>query len=93
LVSTVDDWDYGVTHVVRGADLLPASGLHRELAGRLGAPQVKFAHHPLLTGADGGKLSKSQGTAQLDLSSDLRRFVTATAARLLPDVLAELTQG
>lgn len=63
LASIVDDRDLGITHIVRGLDLLESTALQCHLAPLLDAPgvaQAVYVHHPLLTGADGAKLSKSQ---------------------------------
>ena len=54
-----DDALQGVTHVVRGLDLYPATGIHRLLQMLLGLPEPAYFHHRLILGADGRKLSKS----------------------------------
>lgn len=59
---TVDDFDQGVTLVVRGEDLLASTGRQIRLArliGRTAMPQ--FLHHALLRKPGGAKLSKSDG--------------------------------
>src|SRR5690606_28514691 len=59
---TVDDTSDGITHVIRGRDLLASTGRQIRLARLLGrATPPRFAHHPLLLGDDGAKLSKSRG--------------------------------
>lgn len=59
---TVDDWDQGVTLVVRGEDLLGSTGRQLRLARLIGRPDApRFAHHWLIRRADGAKLSKSDG--------------------------------
>ncbi len=68
LASLADDVDHGTTFIVRGADLFPSTLLQLYLAGVLGLSTfaaVRFVHHPLLTGADGAKLSKSEGADSL----------------------------
>ena len=65
LCVVVDDAAQGVTDVVRGADLAPATSLHRLLQRLLGLPSPFYEHHPLVLGADGRKLSKSQGATGL----------------------------
>jgi glutamyl-tRNA synthetase len=67
LANAVDDADMGITHVIRGEDLLDST--HRVLALReaLGVPgRPAFAHLPLLVGADRGKLSKRHGAVALE---------------------------
>jgi glutamyl/glutaminyl-tRNA synthetase len=57
---TVDDLVEGITLVVRGEDLLASTGRQIRLARLLGRPTPpEFLHHPLVTGTDGEKLSKS----------------------------------
>ena len=60
-----DDAAQGVTHVVRGRDLLSATAVHRVLQALFGLPAPLYRHHPLVLGADGAKLSKSAGSTAL----------------------------
>ncbi|SFQ57351.1 glutamate--tRNA ligase family protein [Hymenobacter arizonensis] len=66
VASVVDDLRLGTTLIVRGLDLLPSTAAQLWLAGQLSetaafnTSRVQFLHHPLLTNADGQKLSKSQ---------------------------------
>lgn len=62
LVSVIEDRDLGVTHVVRGIDLLPSTAIQLHLAPWLEAHALvnaTFVHHGLVTDASGAKLSKS----------------------------------
>jgi glutamyl/glutaminyl-tRNA synthetase len=64
----VDDEHFGITRIVRGADLLPSTAMQKILAGALGYtrfPQVRFLHHPLLIDSGGRKFSKSDGALSL----------------------------
>jgi len=68
LASLVDDLHFGVTHVVRGADLEASTRAQLYLAECLGETnflKIKFLHHPLITDAQGEKLSKSAGASSL----------------------------
>lgn len=65
LASTVDDVDYGITHVARGEDLLPSTPKHILLARAMGHIEPVYAHLPLLFGTDGKKLSKRHGATSL----------------------------
>ncbi len=65
LASTVDDVDYGITHVVRGEDLLSSTPKHILLTRVMGAEPATYAHLPLLFGPDGKKLSKRHGDTSL----------------------------
>jgi glutamyl-tRNA synthetase/glutamyl-Q tRNA(Asp) synthetase len=60
--ATVDDYMQGVTHVVRGEDLLASTGRQMRLARLLGreAPAA-FLHHGLLMKTPSQKISKSDG--------------------------------
>ena len=59
LAVVVDDAWQGVTHVVRGRDLYPATDLHRLLQVLLGLPAPLYHHHPLIVDEAGRKLAKS----------------------------------
>lgn len=65
LASVVDDLDLGVTHVIRGQDLLPSAPLHEAIARALGAEPPEYLHHGLLVGDDGRKLSKRARSSSL----------------------------
>ena len=68
LANAVDDIDMGITHVLRGEDLLDST--HRVLALRrraLGAAdQPVYAHLPLILGPGGAKLSKRHGAVSVE---------------------------
>ncbi len=65
LASTVDDVDYGITHVIRGEDILPSTPKHILITTAMGAPAAAYAHLSLLNGPDGKKLSKRHGDTAL----------------------------
>jgi len=58
LAVVVDDLEMGITHVIRGADHHPNTPLQIALYRALDAEPPKFAHVPLIVGANGKKLSK-----------------------------------
>ena len=58
LAVVVDDALQGITHVVRGADLLWNTPRQIYLQSLLGLPMPAYAHVPLMTNAAGQKLSK-----------------------------------
>jgi glutamyl-Q tRNA(Asp) synthetase len=60
--ATVDDLVQGVTHVIRGDDLLASTGRQIQLARLLGRTEPAiFYHHPLIMKSPTQKLSKSDG--------------------------------
>ncbi|MDF2368063.1 glutamate--tRNA ligase [Sneathiella sp.] len=63
--SVVDDIDFGITHVIRGEDHVSNTALHIQIFEALGANVPIFGHIPLLTGPDGGPLSKREGSQSL----------------------------
>lgn len=79
LSVVVDDAAQGVTHVVRGEDLLQATAIHRVLQVLLGLPEPDYHHHTLLRHESGRKLAKSKADESL---ADLReKGVSAAAVR------------
>jgi glutamyl-Q tRNA(Asp) synthetase len=59
---TVDDMEQGVSHVIRGVDLLASTGRQIQLARLLGRTEPPtFAHHPLVMKSAQQKVSKSDG--------------------------------
>ena len=67
--SVVDDSEMGVTDIVRGADHVTNTATQIQIIKALGGEVPSFAHHSLLTGPDGEKLSKRLGNLSL---KDLR---------------------
>ena len=65
LAVAVDDAHQGVTHVMRGEDLLPSTHVHRILQAALGLPAPRYRHHPLLTDDAGARLAKRTGAQPL----------------------------
>jgi glutamyl-Q tRNA(Asp) synthetase len=65
LCVTHDDAIQGVTLVTRGADLQPATSLHRLLQRLIGWPAPAYAHHRLVTDAAGRRLAKRDSAATL----------------------------
>lgn len=65
LAVVVDDALQGVTHVVRGADLLDNTARQIYLQHCLGYTTPRYAHIPLIVTAQGEKLSKQTGAQAL----------------------------
>ncbi|WP_237153335.1 tRNA glutamyl-Q(34) synthetase GluQRS [Oryzibacter oryziterrae] len=70
LAVVTDDAIEGVTHVVRGHDLYPATSVHRLLQTVLDLPEPVYHHHSLILDTDGRKLSKSRGSRALRALAD-----------------------
>jgi len=88
LASVVDDNDFEITHVVRGADHRSNTELQQELAHALGLEPPQYVHHGLLLGEDGKKLSKRN--SPVATIGDLREAgIPAAAVRAYLEELGE----
>ena len=72
LAVVVDDEAQGVTHVVRGADLLDSTPRQIYLQQLLGYRQMEYMHIPVATGPSGEKLSKQTLAPALDAGEPRR---------------------
>lgn len=61
----VDDWDMGITHVVRGEDHINNTPRQINILQALGAPIPEYAHVSMILGDDGKKLSKRHGAVSV----------------------------
>ncbi len=61
----VDDWDMGITHVVRGEDHINNTPRQINILRALGAPLPEYAHVAMILGDDGKKLSKRHGAVSV----------------------------
>ncbi|MEE8544405.1 MAG: glutamate--tRNA ligase [Alphaproteobacteria bacterium] len=66
LSVVVDDHDSGITDVIRGDDHLTNAARQSQLFEALGWTAPRFAHLPLIHGADGARLSKRHGALGLE---------------------------
>lgn len=89
LAVVVDDADQGVTHVVRGADLLDSTPRQIYLQGLLDLPTPQYLHVPVVTNTAGEKLSKQTGALALDLSRPLDELMEAARFLQLPIAQAQ----
>jgi glutamyl-tRNA synthetase len=71
LAVVVDDWDMGITHVIRGADHLNNAARQLQLIEAMGAPAPVYGHLPLINGPDGAKLSKRHGALAVEAYRDM----------------------
>ena len=65
LAVTHDDALQGITHIIRGEDLIDAPDIHTLLQKLMDWPQPIYQHHPLIMDPDGQKLSKRQKSISL----------------------------
>ncbi len=80
LAVVVDDAFQGISHVVRGADLLWNTPRQIYLQRLLGLPLPAYAHVPLITNAAGQKLSKQTLAPALPASGQGAALAQALAA-------------
>jgi glutamyl-tRNA synthetase/glutamyl-Q tRNA(Asp) synthetase len=84
--AAIDDYLQGITHIIRGIDLLPSTGRQIRLARLAGRPvPATFRHHGLIMKTPTQKLSKSDGDTGV---RDLRRAGWSPA-----EVLAQARTG
>ncbi len=83
LAVVVDDFEQGVTHILRGADLLNSSPRQIYLQQLLRYPTPEYAHIPIANNANNEKLSKQTLAPAIDGSQ---------ASTLLKQALAFLGQ-
>lgn len=81
----VDDWDMGITHVIRGDDHVNNTPRQINILAALGAEVPTYAHLSMILGDDGAKLSKRHGAVsvmQYDEDGFLTEAVINYLARL-----------
>lgn len=63
----IDDWDMGITHVIRGDDHVNNTPKQINILKALNAPLPEYGHIPMILAPDGTKLSKRKNaTAVMD---------------------------
>lgn len=83
LAVVVDDAAAGVTDVVRGADLIDSTPRQIFLQQSLGLPTPRYLHVPVVTNAQGEKLSKQTEADPIELTPDGIKAALQLAARHL----------
>lgn len=71
LAVVIDDFDEGVTHVIRGEDHVSNTPRQILIQRAIGAPTPIYAHLPLVLGEDKQKLSKRKGALAMTEYRDL----------------------
>ncbi len=84
LAVVVDDHFQRVSHVVRGLDLLPSTPRQLALQDALALPHPNYAHHALVLGDDGDKLSKQTHAPAVANDEALLNLRSALAKLGLP---------
>lgn len=103
LASVVDDTEMSITDVVRGSDHVTNTATQIQMIETLGGAVPRFAHHSLLTGPEGEKLSKrigdlalkdlrAQGLAPLAVLSLMARLGSSDPVELR-DQVAGIVEG
>ncbi len=80
--TVVDDWQMGMTHIIRGDDHLSNTPRQIIVYEALEAPVPQFAHMSLIFGADGKRLSKRHGATSVEAYA--RRGHPARGSAQLP---------
>ena len=80
LAVVVDDFEQGVTEIVRGIDLLDSTPRQIWLQDLLGYSRPIYLHIPVATHPDGQKLSKLTGAAAIPLDNPKDTLVLALEA-------------
>ena len=66
LCNVVDDFDQGITTVIRGEDHISNTPRQIHIQNALGYPQLEYAHLPLVLGNDKKRLSKRHAATSLE---------------------------
>jgi glutamyl-Q tRNA(Asp) synthetase len=91
LAVVVDDAEQGITHIVRGEDLLSNTARQIHLQNVLGLPTPQYRHLPLVLNEHGEKLSKQTLATQINTQdakhalAELRKAATHLELMGLPD--------
>jgi glutamyl-tRNA synthetase len=71
LAVVVDDFDMGITHVIRGDDHLNNAARQLQIIAAMDWPVPVYGHVPMIHGPDGAKLSKRHGALAVDAYRDM----------------------
>jgi glutamyl-Q tRNA(Asp) synthetase len=80
LAVVVDDYEQGITEIVRGIDLMDSTCRQIWLQRLLGFPTPSYLHVPVAAHADGQKLSKLTGARAVPLGRPEKLLVQVLAA-------------
>lgn len=71
LAVVVDDYDMGITHVIRGDDHLANTPRQLQIIQAMSWPEPVYGHVPMIHGPDGAKLSKRHGALSVEAYRDM----------------------
>ncbi|MBU6298546.1 MAG: glutamate--tRNA ligase [Alphaproteobacteria bacterium] len=71
LAVVVDDYDMGITHIIRGDDHLNNAARQLQIIQAMGWLEPVYGHLPLIHGPDGAKLSKRHGALAVEAYRDM----------------------
>lgn len=80
LAVVTDDQEFGITEIVRGADLVPVTADQINLYRELGFEPPKYMHLPLIISSDGRKYSKQNGSKSVDAMMPGHALILAAKA-------------
>lgn len=80
LAVVADDFDQGVTEIVRGIDLLDSTARHIHLQRILNFSTPNYAHIPVAANQDGQKLSKLTGATAINADYAIPTLLAALEA-------------
>lgn len=65
LAAAIDDFDMGITHIIRGEDGISNTPRQILIQEAIGAPRPQYAHIPFILASDRSKLSKRHGAVSV----------------------------
>jgi len=92
LAVVVDDHHQGITHVIRGHDLLNSTPRQLYIANLLGFKPAEHGHFPVVLGNDGQKLSKQAKAEAVPLTESMVTLNRALLVLGQPAVTAPTVQ-
>ena len=94
LAAAVDDGS-GISHVIRGRDLLPSTFRQLYLQQCLALESPIYGHTPILSDSDGNKLSKQTGAPGVDIrhaEHNIRTALHALGQESPPPALTQIAE-
>lgn len=83
ICSVIDDVDYDITHVVRGEDHVTNTAWHIQMFEAISGKVPVFAHLPLISDVEGGKLSKRLGSLSVKAIKEEERLEPMAVVSLM----------